>query len=277
MTGLSVVSDAESYDLAYRASGGERGWYRTDGEADVPLVEDRVMELVEQVLETDLSHCVAWQRSDAAAFGLDEPPMKATVRYEDGGGRDAAFTLEYGDYDGDGVYVSFAGSDLIYLTSALGPDALLYPDWTRLTPAAVLTLAVDEIASVRAAFGGAEHELLRLEEETERAVGDDTVTVTDVIWSCNGRVLDGKKTEAWLAALAGLPAETAAYAGEGRQTLLTVTIAWKDAESVPAEVELRSYDSGHCLCVVGGDRSVLVPRSAAEAVLAAAESLFAAA
>ena len=99
---------------------------------------DPECQAVLSLLETDLSRCVGWTEEDAAAHGLDRPQMTATVSYTDSGGGAASFTLRFGDYAGSDIYAAFAGSDRVYLTSALGPDELMYPDWGRLTPATVL-------------------------------------------------------------------------------------------------------------------------------------------
>ena len=277
VTGLAVRSDAGSYEISYINDVDGAGWYRTDGDAFAALSAERVEPLLETLLETDLSRCVGWTEEIAAAHGLDKPQMTATVSYTDSDGGAASFTLRFGDYDGGDIYAAFAGSGRVYLTSALGPDELMYPDWERMTPRTALTLDTSDIASIALEVGGNEYEILRLEEQTERSIaeGDETVTVTDVIYSDNGWVLDTARMEKWLASLAGLTAEDSSPTGEGRQTLLAVTLTWKDAESVPAEVELRSYDSARCLCVVGGDRYLLVSRSAAEAVVDAAEELMA--
>jgi len=273
--GLAVRSDAGNYEISYLSDVDGAGWYRTDGDAFLALNAERVEPLLAALLETDLSRCVGWTEEAAAAHGLDRPQMTATVSYTDSDGGAASFTLRFGDYDGGDIYAAFAGSGRVYLTSALGPDELMYPDWERLTPRTVLTLDTSDIASVSLVVGEEEFEILRLEEQTERPIaeGDETVTVSDVIYSDNGWVLDTARMEKWLASLAGLTAEDSAPTGEGRQTLLAVTLTWKDAESVPAEVELRSYDSARCLCVVGGDRYLLVSRTAAEAVIAAAREL----
>ena len=277
VTGLAVRSDAGSYEISYLSDSDGTGWYRTDGDAFAALSTERVEPLLETLLETDLSLCVGWTEEVAAAHGLDKPQMTATLSYTDNDGRAASFTLRFGDYEGGDIYAAFAGSDRVYLTSALGPDELMYPDWERLTPRTVLTLDTSDIASISLAVGGNEYEILRLEEQSERPIaeGDEAVTVTDVIYSDNGWVLDTARMEKWLSSLAGLTAEDSSPTGEGRDTLLSLTLTWKDTESVPAEVELRSYDSARCLCVVGGDRYMLVSRSAAEAVIAAAEELLA--
>ena len=275
VTGLTVRSAAGDYELSYiRGEDGE-GWYRTDGDAFTALDGERVRPLLDGLLATDLSRCVGWTDADAAAHGLDRPQMTAAVSYRDGGGGTASFTLRFGDYEGDDVYAAFEGSDRVYLTSALGPDGLMYPDWERLTPATVLTLETSDIASVSLAAGGRGREILRLEEETVRPIaeGDETAAVTEVIYSDNGRVIDTDRMEKWLSSLAGLAVTETSPAGEGRETLLSVTLTWKDEESVPAEVELRSYDSARCLCVVNGDRYLLVSRTAAEAVVSEAEEL----
>ncbi len=276
VTGLSVRSDAGSYALSYRRDlGSEPGWYRTDGGTPVLLDGDRAELFVRTPLETELGPCVAWRREDAAMYGLDEPQLTATLRYTTTEGEADSFTLRFGDYDGGEVYVALGESDLVYAASAAVPDALLYPDWDRLTPATVLTLDMEAVASAIVELDGESFELLRLSEEGSFSGDgeDEPVMPTEVIWSENGWVLDTKRTEAWLSSLAELPAETASGTGEGRQRMLLVTLHWKDTESVPAVVELRSYDSSHCLCILGGDRYMLVPRTAAEAVVAAGETL----
>ena len=275
ITGLTVRSGAGGYELAYLSGEDGEGWYRTDGEALAALDGDRVLPMLETLRETDLSRCVGWTKEDVSAHGLDRPQMTATVSYTDSGGGAASFTLLFGDYEGGDIYAAFAGSDRVYLTSALGPDELMYPDWERLTLATVLTLDTSDIASVSLALDGEEYEILRLEEQTERQIagGDETAPVTEVIYSDNGWVLDTDGMEKWLSSLAGMPVEDVSPAGGGRETLLAVTLTWKDAESVPAEVELRRYDSAHCLCVVNGDRFLLVSRTAAEASVSAAEEL----
>lgn len=274
VTGLSVTSEAGDYEIEYLSEDGqEAGWYRTDGDMTVLLSGERVRALLELPQQTELTRCVGWSAADAAAYGMDEPQLTATLRYEDGEGREQEFSLVFGSYCGDEIYVSFAGSGLIYLTPAAGPDGLMFPDWDRLAPAALLTLDTEAVASIELEIGGEKSEILRLEEETERAVGDETVTVRDVIYSSGGIVLDTGRVEDWLRALANLPAEPASGAGAGRETLLSVTLMWKDAESVPAEVELRSYDSGRCLCILGGDRYLLVSRGAAEDVIARAQTM----
>ena len=275
VTGLSVRSGAGNYEMSYITEKDGEGWYRTDDGAFAALDGERVQTLLETLLDTDLSRCVGWTAEDVSTHGLDRPQMTATVYYTDSGGGAASFTLRFGDYDGGDVYAAFAGSDRVYLTSAMGPDALMYPDWDRLMPATVLTLDTTDIASIALVVGGKEYGILRLEEQTARPIGegDEEVTVTDVIYSDNGWVIDTARMEKWLASLADLAAEDISPAGAGRETLLSLTLTWKDTESVPAEVELRSYDSAHCLCSVGGDRRMLVSRSAAEAVVAAAEEL----
>lgn len=274
LTGLTVSSGAEDYEVRYIQTP-EPGWYRTDGPQTAALDGALAEALCRTLLETDLSRCVTWN-GDMADYGLDEPQLRAELSYENAGGQAGAVALEFGRYEGDDVYVRLAGSAMVYLTAASVPDALLYPDWAAMEPAAVLALTLEDVAELQVAADGGRWEVLRLEETVERAVGagDETVETTDVIYSCNGRVLDGPAVEAWLRSLADLTAEDRSPAGEGRQTLLTATLLWKDEESPAVELELRSYDSVHALCVVGGDRYLLVSRAAAEAVAASAAEVF---
>lgn len=267
VTGLTVESEADGYSIACRETeDGQSGWYRTDGETPVRLEPERAQELCQTLFSASLDHCVSWRGEDAALYGVDEPQLTATLSYRNGEGRAGSFSLLFGDYEGSEIYVCLAGSDMIYITSAETADALMYPDWERLTPATVMKLDTEAVASAEVELGGKSYELLRLEEQSERPSldGENQVTVTDVIYSCNGLVLDTKRVEGWLMSLADMPSETVSPPGEGRQTLLRLTLHWKDVESVPAELELRSYDSSHCLCVLGGDRYMLVARGEAE-------------
>lgn len=273
VTGLSVSSEAESYTLEYTASG-EAGWYRTDGPAPEPLDGERVRRLYELATELPLERCVAWDGAEARELGFGRPQAEAVVTYRDRAGGEKSFTLEFGDYAEDGVYVRFAGSALIYLTGAEALDGLMYPRWEAMTPETVLTVDREAVSSILLRLEGRSYEIVRLEEKTERAVGNgtETVPVTDVIYSCNGWVLDTEAVEDWLAALGGLQTDGEEPVGEGRQTLLRAVIAWKDGEAVPAELELRSYDSVHSLCILGG-RYALVPREAGEALAEGARAM----
>lgn len=276
VTGLRVVSEAGDYEMQYRLDS-EPGWYRVEGETTVPLKEERVRMLTDILRETEFSACVAWN-ADPAAYGFEEPLVCATLAYVDEMGRETSFTLEFGDYADSEVYVRFPGSGMIYLTSASVPDALMYPDWSVMEPATVMTaLDTEDISSIQIELNGQSREILRLEEISELPAeeGEEAASVTDVIYSANGWVLDTDEVEKWLAALAGLTAEDTAPAGEGRRTLLSVTLIWKDLEGVPAELELRSYDSAHDLCIIGGDRYLLVSKTEAESIAATAAGFFA--
>ncbi len=276
VTGLQVASEAGDYEIRYCLEP-EPGWYRLEGETAAPLKEDRVRMLTDILREAAFSECVAWN-ADPAEYGFTEPLVRSTLSYADELGRESSFTLEFGDYAGSEVYVRFPGSEMVYLMSASVPDALMYPDWSAMEPATVMTvLDTEDISSIRIGLDGQSLEILRLEETEELPAeeGEEPVSVTDVIYSANGWVLETGKVEKWLTALAGLTADDTAPAGEGRRTLLTVTLAWKDPEGVPAELELRSYDSAHDLCIIGGDRYLLVPKTEADALAAEAAGFFA--
>lgn len=272
VTGLRVSSEAGDYEMQF-VSEPEPAWYRL-GETSAQLKETRVRELIRLVREAELSECVAWD-ADLSEYGLDEPILRVTMFYRDENGADASFSLEFGDYEGEEVYVRVPDSDRIYRTSAGIPDGLMYPDWSALELATVMTSPdLEHIHSIEVTLDGQSHEILRLEEEREVSAGEDEpVMVTDVIYSANGWVLDTGRVEKWLTELAGMTVDESAPTGEGRGTLLSVTLVWQDPEGVPAELELRSYDSEHDLCVVGGDRYLLVSRTEAEAILESANTL----
>lgn len=254
-TALSVTTDAQSYELRVGSDG---VWRRTDGEEAVELEDGPVRSLCELLLATDLTDCVGW---DASGYGFSDPQGVVTLDYTDADGYDGALTLEYGDYDGRDVFVRFAGSGLVYRTSAAVLDALMYPDWDAMTPLTVLS--VDPHSAAKLVFGldGAQYEVLRLQEEEDEAV-----------YSLDGWVLDTKRMDAWLAALAGLTAEGAAAADEGRAELFSLTIypqTKDDEEPKPLTIALWQYDSARALCATEG-RSLLVPK---EDVLSLTEEL----
>lgn len=264
VTGLAVESAAESYALVLSSD----GWVLADD--GTPLDGDAVAPLAEALTGLDLADCVSWNAADEAAFGLDRPQAAATVSYEDADGRIRSFTLEFGAYEGGSVYVRLAGSALVSLVPASAADAIMYPDWDALAPVTVFTADPDELSSLTVELGGVTHEILRLVEETETSEedGDGAVTLTDVIWSANGWVLDADDVEAWLASLGTLPTAGEAPPEAGRDRLLAVTFLWRDGERPVVTTEVLVYDSVHSLCVTDGV-GVLVPRKDAEALAAA--------
>ncbi len=79
--------------------------------------------------------------------------------------------------------------------------------------------------------------------------------------------------DGWLDALAGLTAERLAPGAEGRELLLSVTLVWNDDTGSPAALEIWSYDSARCLCVIDGERKLLADKTKAEELIAALASI----
>lgn len=270
VTGLSVETDAQSYELRLSSDG--ETWLRTDGDEPRTLEAGPVRSLYGLLLATDLSDCVGW--GEAAAHGFDDPQGVVTLYYTDESGAERSFTLEFGDYDGRGVFVRFAGSGLFYRASAAALDALMYPDWDSMLPLAVMAFEPEEVASLVIGRDGAEHEILRLREAED----------AEAVYSMNGWVLDTKAMDAWLSDIAALTAEGTAHAAEGRSELFSLRLTMKAEESVDDEepeeppelsMTLWQYDSASALCVTDG-RSLLVSREAALALSAKLDEIIAA-
>jgi hypothetical protein len=51
----------------------------------------------------------------------------------------------------------------------------------------------------------------------------------------------------------------------GREELFSVTL-YRGDEQDPVSLELYGYDSSQCLCVVGGEQTMVVSRETAEAL-----------
>ena len=263
VTALAVSSDAGDYTIAWDGS----GWYRTDGESPSPLDETGALGLYELVTELELTDCVTWQGAPEE-YGFQEPQATARLTYRDRSGQERSFTLEFGDYVDSGVYVRFAGSAMIFRAPGAVPDGLMYPRWDQITPVPVVSPDPAAMASIALTLDGKDYEITRLEETVDRPVGerDETVPVTDVIYSLNGWVLDTSRMNSWLDSFGGLIADGAAPEGEGRESLFSVTFVWKDTESPPFTLEIRNYDSVHYLCLAG-DARLLIPRGPADGLM----------
>jgi len=273
VSGLSVRSGAEDYRISWNEE--EGCWYRSDAEPPLRLEEEGVRPLVETLTELELTDCVTWN-GDPADYGLRSPQAAGTVTYRDGAGEERSFTLEFGDYAEGDIYVRFAGSSMVFLVPGTTADALMYPLWDRMSPTPVVDPDPSALASLSLTLDGESREIVRLEEVVERtmAQGDGSVAVTEVIYSMNGWVLDTQKVDSWLESFSRLTAEGSAPAGEGREELLSVTFTWKDEESSPFTLALRSYDSAHYLCLAGDER-LLVSREAGEGLIERSRSLLA--
>lgn len=261
VTGLSVDTDAQSYELRLSADGGR--WLRTDRGETRTLETGPVRSLYELLLATDLSDCVGW---DAGADrGFEEPQGIVTVYYTGGAGDEKSFTLEFGDYDGRDVFVRFADSGLVYRASAAALDALMYPDWDAMLPLTVLAFDTDGIGSLVIEREGTEYEVLRLREAED----------AEAVYSMNGWVLDTRDMDSWLAAIAGLTAEGTSQAEQGRNELFSLRLVMEpeaeegeeESEAEELSLALWQYDSAHALCVTE-ERSLLIPKEDALALSA---------
>lgn len=280
VTGLSVRTEVESYTLAYQPEDGG-GWY--DGRYDwfldtedgyTPLETERAAALYQAVTEIEFLSCETWNAQSLADYGLTAPQGRATVSYTDSEGAEKTFSLEFGDYTGGYVYVRLAGSKMVYLADGAALDSLMYPDWTAMTPLDVCPLDWEGVTGAVAELDGHTYEITKITETVE-STGEDgeTVQTEDVIYSCNGWVLDTEQVDAWLEELSALQGESLAGTAEGRQPLLTVTFLREDETRPEVSVALWSYDSASCLCVVNGETALFVSRQAIDDLISEAESI----
>ena len=270
VTGLSVQTEAGSYDLDWTAGS---GWAVTkDGERSA-IDAELARGLYEPVTELELSRCATWNAEKPAEYGLTALQGEVTVRYAAAGGGEGDFTLEFGSYVEDGVYVRFAGSDMVYIVSGTVLDGLMYPAWEEMLPVAVLPFHIESVSRISISLGGHEYNIDRLRDITEVTVGGEIMELTDIIYSCNGWVLDTGAMDGWLTAVTELTAESALTQTGGREELLFVTIGWDDETGDPATLEILSYDSARHLCVVSGTDRYLVSKPEAEALIAQIESI----
>mgnify|MGYP002626226077 CR=1 FL=1 len=268
VTGLSVTTEAQSYELRLAPDG---RWLRTDGGEERELEPGPVRSLYELLLATDLTDCVGWDEGADRGFG--EPQGVVTLDYMSEAGTEKSFTLEFGDYDGRDVFVRFAGSELVYRTSAAALDALMYPSWDTMLPQPVLSFDAERIDTLVIGRNGTEYEVICLREAED----------AETVYSMNGWVLDTKAVDGWLASVAGLEAEGTAQEKQGRGELFSLRLVMKpeteedEEEPGPEELSLSlwQYDSVHALCVTDG-RSLLVPKQEALSISARLDEIIAA-
>ena len=251
VTGLSVTTDAQSYSLRLLPDGS----WRQSGDDQI-LDAEGVQALYAPVLATELSDCVGW--GELSDYGFDEPQGSAALFYRSSSGVDGSFTLEYGSYDGNNIYVRMDDAQLVYRIPAAALDGLMYPDWESMLPLTVISFDTEAVSSFVLGVDGSEYEILRLTEEEREAV-----------YSMDGWVLDTQRMEAWLQTLLSLTADRAVSSRTGRAELFSLTVnltsSPEDEEGENLSVTVWDYDSTHALCV-SGDRGVLVPREKALAL-----------
>lgn len=270
VTGFSVRTEAGSYDLLWEAGS---GWTVTRGENQSAISADLARQLYEPVTELELNRCATWNVEKPEEYGLTSLQGEATVAYTAAGGSTGEFTLEFGSYVEDGVYVRFAGSDMVYTVPGSVLDGLMYPAWNTMLPVTVLPFDIQTVSRLIISLGGHEYDIDRLRDVTEVSVGGEPMELTDIIYSCNGWILDTDAMDGWLTAVAGLTAESTLSQAQGREKLFSVKIGWNDETGDPVTLEIRTYDSTHHLCIVNEMDWFLVSKAEAEALIAQIENI----
>ncbi len=277
---LTVTGEGENYTLV-RQEDGAGSWYGSayewyaerEGET-LPVSAESARRLWEQVGEISFLSCVDWNEENFSRYGLNTPQATAEAVYLTAKGEEKTFTLCFGDYVGEQVYVNIAGSEKVYQVSGSLPDELMYPDWEAMTPLTVCPVDLDGVSSVAVALGGHIYEIdIHREARQEVDTEGNLVTGETVCYVANGWTLPTDGAALWLAGLTELTAESLAGEARGREELLSVSFLPDNEEWPEVTLSLRSHDSIRCLCLVNETEAYFISRSQGEALVAAAERL----
>lgn len=271
---LSVTTDVTSYEL----HGGEEpdtgGWKVTEGEVLRPLSDEGGQMLCAHVLDIAFYDLVDWKGGDAAAYGLDTPQGLAVLRYRGSDGGEKSFGLEFGEYINGRVYVRIAGTGRVYTADGAVLDGLMYPDWEALAPLDLLPVDMRSVSGAEITLNGHTYKVDIITERTERQnETGETVTEEVVCYVSDGWTLSAPEGAAWFEMLEQLEAESSAGEAEGREVLLALSVFREGEEAPAATLELRSYDSSRCVCIVNGEGRYFVLRTQGEELIRKAESL----
>ena len=277
---LTVTGDGENYSLFRQEEGvdswygGAYEWYAERGGETSPVSAESARQLWEQVTGVSFLTCVDWEEENFFRYGLQAPQAMAEAVYLTEEGEEKTFTLRFGDYTEEQVYVNAAGSEKVYLVSGGLVDALMYPAWESMMPLTVCPVDLGGVSSVTVSLGGHVYDLdIHREYGQEVDTDGNLATVETVCYVANGWTLSADAAAAWLAGLTELTAESFAGEVRGREELLSVTFLPENEAWPEVTLSLRSHDSMRCLCLVNGTEAYFISRIQGELLVTEAEKL----
>ena len=203
-SGTLAIDYLEDSGLAYS----DRYTYFADDGGEYTALDSTLAgDFVSQMTGLTWGECVDYKAGlkDLADYGLDAPAVTVTVNYiettevetnetdEDGNPvyetreEEKSFTLELGDYAGEGVYARIAGSEMVYLIDSAICDSLLYTEVSELLPDDVILLDWDRTEGFDITLDGETYAVtMALEESTD----DEGSTSYDYVYTLNGEDVD---------------------------------------------------------------------------------------
>lgn len=281
MTRLSVETDVTGYEVSFREAVAD-DWFgeaydwtvRVDEEAPVPLETEWAEALCRLVTGIEFEACVDWNGEASAVYGLDRPQGTASVTYGTEENGTETFTLVFGNYKDEYVYVRIDGSDVVYLAEGAVLDGLMYPDWETMTPRTVCPIDMTQVFGAEVHLGGHTYEIDRHVEAKEAAdANGDPVMEELVCYVSNGWTLNAEAAEAWFGNIGALSWESVAGDVQGREEMFSVAFR-RDSETwSEVTLTLWSYDSTRWLATVNGEESYFIARGDGEELVAQGEAL----
>lgn len=250
LTKLSWTYDGETVSFDYN---GEDWTYADD--ADFPLDPTRLNTMLSTLEEVTASKTIEAADGNTVYETREE---------------EKSFTLELGDYAGEGVYARIAGSEMVYLIDSAICDSLLYTEVSELLPDDVILLDWDRTEGFDITLDGETYAVtMALEESTD----DEGSTSYDYVYTLNGEDVDFTDV---LNSLEALESEGSA---EGVSTELGEAISFVFHRSTETFTEVTltiyNYDSTTCIASLSEGRPQFVSRDAVEDIVEAVTALVA--
>lgn len=281
ITGLTVTSDVQSYDIRYLENSGlsysdDYVWFLGDQALDTQLTTTLISTAAAFTWDT----CVDYSAEDLSLYGLDPCVAEVTFAYQQSeetetGETDEAgnavtetvvtpktFTLELGATTENGTYARIAGSNMVYLIDSAVSEMLLYTTRNELLPDEVISLDWDTVQQIDVILEGTTYEILRQEQTV---TDDDGNESEETIWLLGGEEVSVSTITGALEELASTGYATG-LTPEGAEELRFVF--HRDHDTWPqVELAFYPYDSAACLTTLNGASTVLADRTGVAALL----------
>lgn len=266
LSGLEVVSDAQSYEILLLEDSGlaysdAYVWFMEEQPLDNELTEA----LLSSVTGLNWVDCVDFHAADLSAYGLDAPAATVTAHYtqtvmtatNETREEDEVFVLEIGAEIGDYRYARIAGSGMVYKIDGSIADTLMHTTYYELQPDEVLLLDWEDVYAMEITLDGAVYEI---KKDTKYIAVEDGDTTQETVYLLDGEEIDAQSVMSLLSSM-GAAGYAAGLTPERSEEIRFVI--HRDHETFP-EVELvfYTYNSTACLTTLNGVSTVFADREA---------------
>lgn len=264
-----ILHGSNALTLEYDDSG-ERSYYSgyvwvgSDGKESFSLDTEAVESLLSNLTALRWTATAAYPADSSVLqeYGLDNPAVRAAVRYLDKEGNEGTFQLYVGAETGEGeCYVMIPGSDRIYRTGSSLYSELTETELRDLTPGEILAVDWASVKSMTVSLDGKEH-VLRPNEGGDSV---DDAHAGKQIWKESGTNGTVDLTEA-LNGLTSLQGEDT-EASAAKEILFNVVLERNTANYPQVILTIQESSDGSFVATINGKRNLLLDNASTEEVL----------